>query len=143
MDTTQDSPKIIPAIAVAFSALVAYAVVFFLAMVVIAALFLLFSKIPILSSLLGIFFAFRGDTPVALTVILSTVLSYEAAAFTSSRFTTSPKTAALSRILSGVFLLALNGIFLVVNISSGSAFFSNAANAISGIVMIVKGKESL
>ena len=66
----ENAPKVLPAIAIALSALVAYVIVYLLSYLIIGRALLLLSRIPLVSTLLRYLFLVRGDSPSVLTALL-------------------------------------------------------------------------
>lgn len=137
----QDKPKVFIAILVSAASLIAYAIVLILSAVVIAGILYILSKIPVIGAILNFFFVARGDNPTILTIIVCSILAYEACRFTVERFTVHRPTFALAFLLSGVFLAVLHAICLVANAIGGNAIAANIAQLITGLVMIFKGRD--
>lgn len=102
-------------------------------------LFLGLSYIPIISTLIDWLFYIRKDTPDMLAMMVSAILAYLGTTATAKHIVKGTRKHAL--ILTGIYLVVLNIIFLIVNLINGAAILPNIIIGIAGIVMFYKNKD--
>ena len=139
----ENAPKVLPAIAIALSALVAYVIVYLLSYLIIGRALLLLSRIPLVSTLLRYLFLVRGDSPRVLTIVASCLLSFEAATFVADRFANHENTSALALLIVGSLLVLTQVAFMIANIANGTAIVANIVNIITGLIIAANAKAVL
>ena len=138
-----EKPNIVNAILLSFLAFFIFFIVYILCSIIVAFIFLIISKIPLISTLVGWLFYARGDTPSVFTILFSAVISYAATTEVLERLNNNVKTEALSLILTGSYVLPIQAISLVINLVYGDPFFINIVLIISSISLIFRGKERM
>lgn len=138
---TNEKPEVGKAILFGFVALIAFYLCYFLLVTVIAFVFVLLLKIPLIGNLIEHLFRIRGDAPDIVTVLLAAGLSYSAIAWMIGRFCDDNPTERLTHYIAGGLITALSIILLVINIMNDSSFFPNIVCGIAGVIMIISGRE--
>ena len=98
------------------------------------------SCIPIVSILVEWLFRVREDTPVMFAMYFGTTIACIALTEIAKRIIKNEKTRKRSLMLTGIFLTALNVMFLIINLISRTAILANILLAIAGIVLFYKNK---
>ncbi|MBO5047415.1 MAG: hypothetical protein J6D19_03285 [Clostridia bacterium] len=98
------------------------------------------SYIPIVSILVEWLFRVREDTPVMFAMCFGTAIACIALTEIAKRIIKNEKTRKRSLMLTGIFLTALNVMFLIINLISRTAILANILLAIAGIVLFYKNK---
>ena len=107
-----------------------------------ALLFGLLMRIPVIKDILAFLLRIRRDSPDVLIVLVAVYASCSAVSWMLGRFCDNTETLALSHRIFGIALLVLNILFLVINIKEGNKFFPNIIVGIAGVLMSFSGKAS-
>ena len=124
-----------------FLGLLEFYIIYGLTILGIALVFLLLSYIPIISTLVDWLFRIREDTPDMFAMCFATMLAYLGTMATAAHINKGIQKHAL--MLTGIYLVVLNIIFLIVNLINNDAIFANVTIGIAGIVMFYKSKNEL
>lgn len=139
---TTEKPQIGKSIFFSIISIVAFYLCWFAVLFALGAVFLLLSKIPVISSILEFVFKMRGDAPDILIWIISAICAYRATTWMLHRFHDSEVSENLSLKITGITLLVLNIVFLIVNIMGRSSFFPNIVVGVAGLSMFLHGRSS-
>lgn len=116
-----------------------YYIIYGLSVFAIALVFLILSYIPIINTLIDWLFRIREDTPDMFAVFLAAMLAYLGTTATAEHIIKG--TRKYSLMLTGIYLVILNIIFLIVNIVNSDFILPNITIGIAGIVMFYKYKD--
>ena len=122
--------------------LLAFYLVYGIAFLIIALLFWIISYIPILNTLFDWLFRIREDTPDMFAMFTSTVIAYFGYAATIGLISKKAETQKLTLMLTGIYLIVLNVIFLIANLVFRNAILPNILLGIAGIVIFFNGKNT-
>lgn len=115
--------------------LIAFYAISFIVAMVFAFLFSIIAAIPVLGTLVDWLFSIRGDTPDMLAILLAAIISYLVLMFLFKFLCKSLSTHRIAAILLGVYLIALNAVFLLINLVGDSSIYTNIIFIIAGLVM--------
>ena len=116
-----------------------YYIIYGLSVLAIALVFLVLSYIPIINTLVDWFFRIREDTPDMLAMCFAAMLAYLGTTATAEHIIKGTRKKAL--MLTGIYLVILNIIFLIVNFVNRAAILPNIIIGIAGVVMYYKNKN--
>ncbi len=136
---TKTIKSFLPSIPFSFLGLFEYYIIYGLSVLAIALVFLILSYIPIINTLVDWLFRIREDTPDMFAMIFAAGLAYLGTTATAEHIIKS--TRKYSLVLTGIYLVILNIIFLIVNLVNSSAILPNIIIGIAGIVMFYKYKN--
>ena len=140
-DITEEKANVFVSFLSSVLAFIVYYIVFAVGTVISAFVFLLLSKIPVISSIVNYLFYMRGDNAGILSYIIGAILSFLVVFKILSAMLKNDKTQKLAFFIAGIILIVLNVMFLIVNIAYGDAFFVNIVNIFVSIGFIKVGKE--
>lgn len=114
-------------------------IIYGLTILVAALVFWALSYIPILNTLIDWLFRVREDTPDMFAMMLAAAIAYFGITATAEHIVS--KTRKPSLMLTGIYIVVLNIIFLIVNLINSEAILPNIIIGIAGIVMFYKSKN--
>lgn len=129
----------LPSIPFSFLGLLEFYIIYGLSALAVALVFLVLSYIPIINTLVDWLFRIRQDTPDMFTMMVAVGLAYLGTTATAEHIIKGTRKHAL--MLTGIYLVVLNIIFLIVNLINSDDILPNIIIGIAGIVMFYKNKE--
>ena len=113
-----------------------------LAVLIIALIFIAVSYIPILSGLVDWLFRIREDTPDMVAMFIAASLSYVCFIGTAERIVKNKITRKFTLMLTGIYLIVFDFLFLIINLSNYDSALPNFFLVVAGIAILIKGKNT-
>lgn len=107
----------------------------------ISLLFWLLSYIPILKKLISWIFSTRGDTPNVFAATIAAIIAYYLFSLIVEQTTKKENTKKFTLILTGIFVMIVNVLFVIINLIYSSPILVNVYLAIVGAILFFKGKN--
>ena len=138
---TNNKKSIFASIPLSVLGFLEYYLIYGIAFLIIALLFWIISYIPILNTLVDWLFRIREDTPDMFAMFASTGIAYLGFTATIEHISKKAETQKLTLILTGIYIIVLNVIFLIVNLVLRNTILPNVFLGIAGVVIFFKGKN--
>lgn len=142
MDTKKDKPYKLKAILWSIISFIIFELLYLVAYLLMSLIIIILCYIPIVNSLLTLFFSFiRKDSLDIVIAVASVTCGYYFVSMILRRFCTSKIQSIVCRVI-GILLLIIHVIFLVINIiSPETSILANIVHIGSGIAFIAKSSH--
>lgn len=134
--------SILSAIPLSILGLLEVYLIYGLVVLIIALIFLAISYIPILSGLVDWLFRIREDTPDMFAMFIAASLSYVCFIGTAERIVKNKVTRKFTLMLTGIYLIVFDFLFLIINLSNHDSALPNFFLVVAGIAILIKGKNT-
>lgn len=134
--------NILSAIPLSILGLLEVYLIYGLAVLIIALIFIAVSYIPILSGLVDWLFRIREDTPDMFAMFIAASLSYVCFIGTAERIVKNKVTRKFTLMLTGIYLIVFDFLFLIINLSNYDSALPNFFLVVAGIAILIKGKNT-